>query len=72
MKISLSKPWITESDIKAVEEVMKTQYLSLGPKLPEFEKMLADVAKRKYAIAVNSGTSALHWENSKGIICLRS
>jgi perosamine synthetase len=43
-----------------VKEVMKTQYLSLGPKLPVFEKMLANVAKRKYAVAVNSGTSALH------------
>ncbi len=60
MKIPLSKPWITEEDIRAVEEVMKTQYLSLGPKLPEFEEKLAKVANRKYAVAVNSGTSALH------------
>jgi len=60
MNIPLSKPWITEEDIKAVEEVLRTPYLSLGPKLPEFENMLAGVAKRKYAVAVNSGTSALH------------
>jgi len=60
MKIPLSKPWITEGDIKAVEEVLRTPYLSLGPKLPEFEEMLASVANRKYAVAVNSGTSALH------------
>lgn len=60
MKIPLSKPWITEEDIKAVEEVMRTPYLSLGPKLAEFEGMLAGVAQRKYAVAVNSGTSALH------------
>jgi len=60
MNIPLSKPWVTEEDIKAVEEVLRTPYLSLGPKLPEFENMLASVAKRKYAVAVNSGTSALH------------
>ena len=60
MNIPLSKPWVTEEDIKAVEEVLRTPYLSLGPKLTEFENMLAGVAKRKYAVAVNSGTSALH------------
>jgi perosamine synthetase len=60
MKIPLSKPWITEGDIKAVEEVLRTSYLSLGPKLPEFEKRLAEIANTKYAVAVNSGTSALH------------
>jgi len=60
MNIPLSKPWITEEDIKEVEEVLRTPYLSLGPKLPEFENMLAGVANRKYAVAVNSGTSALH------------
>ncbi len=60
MKVPLSGPWITEDDIKAVEKVMRTSYLSLGPKLPEFEEKLANVADRKYAVAVNSGTSALH------------
>ncbi len=60
MKVPLSKPWVNEDDIKAVEEVMKMQYLSLGPKLPEFEQVLAEIAHRKYAVAVNSGTSALH------------
>ncbi len=60
MKVPLSKPWIIEEDIRAVEEVMKTRYLSLGPKLPEFEQVLAEIAHRKYAVAVNSGTSALH------------
>ncbi len=60
MKVPLSKPWVNEDDIRAVEEVMKTRYLSLGSKLPEFERILAEVAHRKYAVAVNSGTSALH------------
>ena len=60
MKIPLSKPWINEDDIRAVEQVMKTRYLSLGSKLPEFEQVLAGIAHRRYAVAVNSGTSALH------------
>lgn len=60
MKVPLSRPWITEEDIKAVEEVLRTPNLSLGPKLPEFERMLAETGKRKYGVAVNSGTSALH------------
>ena len=60
MKVPLSKPWITEDDIKAVEEVLRTPYLSLGPKLPEFESELAKIANTKHAVAVNSGTSALH------------
>jgi len=60
MKVPLSKPWVTEEDIQAVEGVLRTPNLSLGPKLPEFEGMLTEVARRKYAVAVNSGTSALH------------
>ena len=60
MKIPLSRPWVTEEDIKAVEKVLRTPYLSLGPKLPEFEGMLAEIGQRKYAVAGNSGTSALH------------
>ena len=60
MKIPLSKPWITEDDIKAVESVLRTPQLSLGPRLVEFEEMLANVSGRKYAVTVNSGTSALH------------
>lgn len=58
--IPLAKPYITEEDKEAVLEVLNTPFLSLGPKLREFEKIMADYAGRKYAIAVNSGTSALH------------
>lgn len=58
--IPLAKPYITEDDKQAVLEVLNTPYLSLGPKLPEFEKIMAEYAGRKYAVAVNSGTSALH------------
>lgn len=60
MKIPLSSPDIVEKDIKAVIGVMKTRYLSIGPKVVEFEKRMGSYVGAKYAVAVNSGTSALH------------
>jgi len=60
MKIPLSQPDITDLERKAVLEVLKTPYLSLGPKVKEFEKEIAQYVGRKYGVAVNSGTSALH------------
>ncbi|MFA5553286.1 MAG: DegT/DnrJ/EryC1/StrS family aminotransferase [Phycisphaerae bacterium] len=59
MEIPLSRPDITESEIQAVCEVLRTPNLSLGPKLPEFEQNFARYIGCKYAIAVNSGTSGL-------------
>ena len=60
MKIPLSSPDIVEKDIEAVVGVMKTRYLSIGPKVAEFEKRMSNFTGTKYAVAVNSGTSALH------------
>ena len=60
MRIPLFKPWVTEEDIEAVEIILRTPQLSLGSQLIEFEKKLAEVAGIKYAVATNSGTSALH------------
>ena len=60
MNIPLSSPDITESDIEAVVDVLKTPRLSLGPKLVEFENKMAEYIGVDYAVAVNSGTSALH------------
>ena len=60
MKIPLSAPDITEKEINAVTEVLRSPRLSLGPKLEEFEKNIAEYADAKYAVAVNSGTSGLH------------
>lgn len=60
MNIPLSKPYITEKDIEAVVEVLKSGHLSLGPKLKEFEEQFAKYIGVKHAIAVNSGTSGLH------------
>jgi perosamine synthetase len=59
-QIPLAKPDITQKEIDYVTEVMLSGVLSIGPKIEQFEKMIADLATTKYAIAVNSGTSALH------------
>ena len=60
MTIPLSSPDISEEDIEAVVAVLRTRHLSLGPKLPEFEQAMASYVGTKHAVAVNSGTSALH------------
>ena len=60
MNIQLAKPDITQREIDAVVEVMKSGMLSIGPKIKEFEEKIAAVAGVKYAVAVNSGTSGLH------------
>ncbi len=59
MQIYLSRPDITDKEIEAVCEVLRSPNLSLGPKLGEFESALSDYVGRKRAVAVNSGTSGL-------------
>lgn len=58
--IPLSQQDITEQEISAVNDVLRSSALSLGPKLPEFEEKVARFVGVKHAIAVNSGTSGLH------------
>lgn len=59
MRVHLSRPDITEEEIEAVCAVLRTPNLALGPKLLEFENVLAEYVGRKRAVAVNSGTSGL-------------
>ena len=60
VQVPLSSPDIVEKDIEAVVRVMKSRFLSIGPKVVEFEKRIGEYVGTKYAVAVNSGTSALH------------
>jgi perosamine synthetase len=60
MKIPLSSPDITQSEIDAVTAVLRTPHLSLGPELASFEAALAAYHGMPHAIAVSSGTAALH------------
>ena len=59
-KITLSKQDITQLEINAVVKVLQSPKLALGTKLKEFENLVASFVGVKYAVAVNSGTSALH------------
>jgi len=58
--LNYGKQHIDEDDIKAVVEVLKSDYLTTGPKVKEFENALCKYTGAKYAIAVSSGTAALH------------
>ena len=60
LKLSLSRPDITDLERERVLEVLRTPDLSLGPRLGEFEAKLAAYVGSKHAVAVNSGTSGLH------------
>lgn len=60
MYIPYGRQYIDDKDIEAVVEVLKSDYLTTGPKVLEFEKRVADYVGAKYAVAVNSGTAALH------------
>lgn len=51
---------ISQDDIEAVIEVLRSDWLTQGPKVPEFEQALVNYCGSKHAIAVNSATSALH------------
>ncbi len=58
--IPYSRQNINKSDIESVLEVLKSDYLTQGPKTPLFESKLSEKFDAKYAIAVNNATSALH------------
>jgi len=60
MKIPLYKPYISQREIKAVVNVLKSGKLSKGQEVEYFEREFADYVGKKYAVAVNSGTSGLH------------
>jgi perosamine synthetase len=65
MRIPLSAPDITEADIEAVVNVLRTPRLSIGPCMVEFEEAVAQAAGVPYGVAVSSGTAGLH-------LCLRA
>jgi UDP-4-amino-4,6-dideoxy-N-acetyl-beta-L-altrosamine transaminase len=58
--IPYGKQDISDEDIESVIKVLKSDYLTQGPMVPEFEYIVSEYCKVKYAIAVNSATSALH------------
>jgi perosamine synthetase len=65
MQVPLSGPDITSREIELVNQVLRTRYLSIGPMVARFEERMAEFTGRKHAIAVSSGTAALH-------LCMRA
>jgi dTDP-4-amino-4,6-dideoxygalactose transaminase len=58
--IPYGKQAIDASDIKAVVKVLKSDWLTQGPAVKQFEESLAKYCNAKYAVAVSNGTAALH------------
>lgn len=58
--IPYGKHTVREEDIEEVVKVLRSDWISQGPKIEEFEKAVADYCGAKYAVAVSSGTAALH------------
>jgi UDP-4-amino-4,6-dideoxy-N-acetyl-beta-L-altrosamine transaminase len=58
--IPYGKQSISQDDIDAVVNVLKSDFLTQGPKVVEFEKVVSNYCDAKYGVAVNSATSALH------------
>jgi UDP-4-amino-4,6-dideoxy-N-acetyl-beta-L-altrosamine transaminase len=58
--IPYGKQYIDQEDIEAVIAVLRSDYITQGPKVQEFEKRFAEKVNAKYAISVSNGTAALH------------
>lgn len=60
MKIPYGKQHITDEDIAAVVKTLKSEFLTQGPAVAEFEKAFAESVGSKFAVAFNNATAALH------------
>ncbi len=58
--LSYGRQWIDEDDIQAVAGVLRKDWITQGPKVAAFENALSGYCDAGYAVAVNSGTAALH------------
>ncbi len=59
-KIYYGHQYLDEEDYKAVLDVLKSDYLTCGPKISELEEKLCKITGAKYAVACSNGTAALH------------
>ena len=60
MNIQYGRQSIDEDDIQAVVNVLRGNYLTTGPNIAEFEKVVCEYTGAKYAVAISNGTAALH------------
>ena len=59
-KYSYGRQFIDDEDIDAVISMLKSDYLTCGPKIKEFEKAICDYTGAKYCVAVSNATAGLH------------
>lgn len=59
-KLFYGHQYIDEADIQAVVDVLKSDFLTCGPKIDELEKRLCQITGAKYAVVCSNGTAALH------------
>lgn len=59
-KLYYGHQYIDDKDVEAVTEVLKSDFLTCGPKIIELEKKLCEITGAKYAVACSNGTTALH------------
>ena len=58
--IPIASPRIEEAEAKAVYDVIKSGWITMGKKVQEFEDLVTQYTGAKYALAMNNGTSTLH------------
>jgi dTDP-4-amino-4,6-dideoxygalactose transaminase len=58
--INYGRQWIDRDDLRAVEGVLKSDFLTQGPKIAELEKAICGYVGAKYCVAVSNSTVALH------------
>ncbi len=56
----MSSPDLTAADVEAVTAVLETRYLSLGPRIVEFEQRFAAYVGARHAVGVSNGVTGLH------------
>jgi perosamine synthetase len=59
-QIPFLKPWLGEEEVAAVRDVILSGWVSLGPKVAEFERAMAMLVGAQHAVATNAATTALH------------
>lgn len=59
-RLPYGQQWLDDDDIAAVVEVLRSDWLTTGPKVAEFERAFADFVGAREAVAVSNGTAALH------------
>lgn len=58
--VPVAKPWITDAEVNSVTASVRSGFVSSGPRVAEFESSFADSHNRRYGVACNSGTTAIH------------